>query len=57
MHGESEIQLSWDIDTILRLKLLNLSGLICAKLRCRLCWASAQLHPPPCFAQIILGNL
>ena len=23
----------------------------------RLCWASAQLHPPPCFTQIILGNL
>ena len=32
------------IYTILRLKLLNLSGLICAKLRCRLCWASAKLH-------------
>ena len=44
-------------DTILRLKPHNLSGLICAKLRCRLCWASAQLHPPPCFAQIIPGNL
>ena len=45
------------IYTILQLKPHNLSGLICAKLRCRLCWASAQLHPPPCFAQIILGNL
>ena len=30
--------------TILSLKLHNLSGLICVKLRCRLCLASAQLH-------------
>ena len=44
-------------NTILQLKPHNLSGLICVKLRCRLCWALAQLHPPPCFTQIILGNL
>lgn len=43
--------------TILSLKLHNLSGLICVKLRCLTCLASAQLHPPPCFTQIILGNL
>ena len=44
-------------NTILRLKPHNLSGLICVKLRCPICLASAKLHPPSCFTQIILGNL
>ena len=38
------IVLTFGIDTILSLKLHNLSGLICVKLRCRLCLASAKLH-------------
>ena len=33
-------------NTILRLKPHNLSGLICVKLRCPICLASAKLYPP-----------